>query len=307
MNQPLANFTYNINGGWPGIPGTSNPTTPIGFYNQLTGKWRDGSPLYAASNGYNQTGSPVTNYAFSGNPSNSSEWSMCTASLPGVDARAIGSTGPHNINPGEIIVLQTAYILHENILLPCPDITTAYRTSVQNVTNAFSSNTLDWIPNLGEDRTIDFGSTLTLDPNYNDGTNYLWSDGSTSTTLDVTTPGTYSVTITGPNGCQKTDEIVIDAYTSTEELLSSDITIFNVFPNPAMNTVNIALNISTGAEVTLSLNNLLGQRLYEQTIATTNINETHSFDVSHLPNGIYFISVELDGKHTRTEKIVVRK
>jgi gliding motility-associated-like protein len=33
------------------------------------------------------------------------------------------------------------------------------------------------------------------------GANYLWSDGSTNATLSVTNSGTYSVTVTQPNGC----------------------------------------------------------------------------------------------------------
>ena len=41
------------------------------------------------------------------------------------------------------------------------------------------------------------------------GDSYLWSNGETTATIDVTTPGTYSVTVTGANGCEDVTSIVI--------------------------------------------------------------------------------------------------
>ena len=41
------------------------------------------------------------------------------------------------------------------------------------------------------------------------GDSYLWSNGETTATIDVTTPDTYSVTVTGANGCEDTTALVI--------------------------------------------------------------------------------------------------
>ena len=41
------------------------------------------------------------------------------------------------------------------------------------------------------------------------GDSYLWSTGETTATIDITTPDTYSVTVTGPNGCEDTTSLVI--------------------------------------------------------------------------------------------------
>ncbi len=38
---------------------------------------------------------------------------------------------------------------------------------------------------------------------------YLWSTGSTETSIDVTAPGTYTVTVTGDNGCSSSDSEII--------------------------------------------------------------------------------------------------
>ena len=54
--------------------------------------------------------------------------------------------------------------------------------------------------------------TATLTANVTGGTGpftYAWSTGATTASIVVNAPGTYSVTATGANGCQDTDEIVI--------------------------------------------------------------------------------------------------
>ena len=45
---------------------------------------------------------------------------------------------------------------------------------------------------------------------YTDPLTYLWSDGSTSPTLQVTQNGTYSVTVTDANGCTETQTYEVD-------------------------------------------------------------------------------------------------
>ncbi|MCK4658222.1 MAG: hypothetical protein KAV82_01755, partial [Phycisphaerae bacterium] len=51
------------------------------------------------------------------------------------------------------------------------------------------------------------GATVTLDAGVYPS--YLWSTGETTQTIDVTTGGTYSVTVTSANGCQGVDNILI--------------------------------------------------------------------------------------------------
>lgn len=298
LNQEMNSFMYYVNGGFGfGLV----PTTAPQYYNYLTGRWRDGSPLYATSNGYMQSGS-TTNYAFYGNPSDVTDWSMCSETLPGFDAMTVGTTGPFRLEPGEILSVQLAYTAHENILLPCPDISTDVITNINAVKNAISSQTLDWIPNLGEDRTIDFNSTITLDPSYN-GSSYVWSDNSTSGTLEVTSPGVYSVTITDVNGCQKTDEVNIYAYTDVEEI---EKTIdFKAFPNPTSDKINITFETTQNTDITFNLVNAIGQTIQTKTI---NSNQKQLiFDVSELPTGIYFLNAKTDKGSIETQKIIIER
>lgn len=62
--------------------------------------------------------------------------------------------------------------------------------------------------NLGPDQFVCEGTTVTLDVG-NAGMNYLWNTTETTQTIDITTGGTYSVTVTNPNNCSASDNVVI--------------------------------------------------------------------------------------------------
>jgi gliding motility-associated-like protein len=64
------------------------------------------------------------------------------------------------------------------------------------------------IINLGNDTTLCIGETIVLNATHPDATVYLWQDGSTSPTLVVSGPATYSVEV--QNGiCSGTDQIQV--------------------------------------------------------------------------------------------------
>jgi PKD repeat protein len=75
-----------------------------------------------------------------------------------------------------------------------------FDTVVVSISNPF----LD----LGPDTTVCPGFSVLLDAAW-PGSSHIWSDGSTDSTLLITTPGTYWVTLTDSVGCQKTDSIVL--------------------------------------------------------------------------------------------------
>ena len=62
------------------------------------------------------------------------------------------------------------------------------------------------VVNLGNDTTICQGETLLLDASLPNAT-YLWQDGSTNATFNVSVQGTYWVKVTNSNGCSGTDTI----------------------------------------------------------------------------------------------------
>ncbi|HAQ65975.1 MAG TPA: hypothetical protein DCR43_09025 [Bacteroidales bacterium] len=64
-------------------------------------------------------------------------------------------------------------------------------------------------PNLGPDRTVCENQTVVLDAGFNPQWTYLWSTGSTTSSIAVSNSGTYSVTVTSPNGCTGSDSVVL--------------------------------------------------------------------------------------------------
>ena len=76
---------------------------------------------------------------------------------------------------------------------------------------------------LGADTSlICAGSSITLDAG-SGFSNYVWSDASTSQTLDVSSAGTYTVTAADANGCMAQDSMVVDVLNA--DIVQNDTTI----------------------------------------------------------------------------------
>ena len=80
------------------------------------------------------------------------------------------------------------------------------------------------VVNLGNDTSICQGSSLTLNAG-NPGATYLWSTGQTSQTINVSSGGTYGVTVTYGGVCTASDQITITLLPSPTVDLGPDITL----------------------------------------------------------------------------------
>lgn len=83
---------------------------------------------------------------------------------------------------------------------------------------SFQNASLD----LGNDTLLCKGSTLVLNAQ-NPGANYIWQDGSTNQTLNVTTSGTYFVNVTN-GSCSISDTITVNFIEITTDFLVQNIT-----------------------------------------------------------------------------------
>lgn len=77
---------------------------------------------------------------------------------------------------------------------------------------------------------------------------------------------------------------------------------FDVYPNPASETVSVDLNAFTGNNVTISILNTLGQRLQSTAVIANGI---QTLNIEGYASGMYFIQVETNGK-TSTSKLSVK-
>jgi hypothetical protein len=106
----LGNIIYPI--------ATYTPTSPMAYYNFLSGKWADGTPIHKSGNGYKTTGD-TTSYIYPADPANPNGWSMCTTNAPAADRATIGSHQIGEMLPGQIEELVTAWTYHPNTYVPC--------------------------------------------------------------------------------------------------------------------------------------------------------------------------------------------
>lgn len=81
----------------------------------------------------------------------------------------------------------------------------------------------DAVANLGPDTTFCQGGSATLDAGSGPtGTTYQWSNGSSTQVIVISAANTYTVTVTTPQGCVATDDVVMNAVQAPVVELGSD-------------------------------------------------------------------------------------
>ncbi|MGB3075369.1 MAG: T9SS type A sorting domain-containing protein, partial [Chitinophagales bacterium] len=78
--------------------------------------------------------------------------------------------------------------------------------------------------------------------------------------------------------------------------------LFKTYPTLADATINVALNHApSGEPVTLTVSNMLGKEVYNQTVN----NQLSGISTIDLPSGLYLISIRT-GNVIQTQKVIVR-
>lgn len=170
LNKKLSNFGYYNNAGINNPPpGTWEPTDVVGFYNYLSGKWRDGSQLSYGGSGYGQPGDFV-NHVFPDPPFDPNGWNMVNEQLPQYDQRTIMSTGLSSLPVGAEIILDAAFSYHrepgsdhiENV-----DVALSEIPSIQAFYDSGFSNECMQVVKTTESVNLDL--SLDISPNPNNG------------------------------------------------------------------------------------------------------------------------------------------
>ena len=112
LNQPLDAFIYANNPGFgPPIP-TSDPAVAQEYFNYLSGRFRDGTPLTEGGNGYNPGSTEVVRFAFPGDPNDPTAWSQHSTNAPLADYRTLATIGIDHWEVGQILELDVAHSFH---------------------------------------------------------------------------------------------------------------------------------------------------------------------------------------------------
>ena len=165
--------------------------------------------------------------------------------------------------------------------------------------NLYRANLQPWTiepsANLGNDTTLAADSLYIYAGNA--GSTYNWSDGQTTQGIWVKHSGTWSVTVTAPNGCIDSDTIQVELLTGISEI--QDQLTFQLSPNPAHKIVEIWMSVS--GTYFWSLKDLAGKTLKQG----TTFGEKTAVSLKEIPSGIYHIEIiTLDDQRLQKRLIV---
>lgn len=135
--------------------------------------------------------------------------------------------------------------------------------------------TFDWIaPPAGSGEVVFYGA-------YNSNPGHKGGDGTTLSTLTV-------------------QESSFNGLSS----VSSKIANLTLFPNPSNDLIKISFDVKTASFVHVGITDLTGKQLIVVAEGKYSGNIVKNIDVSELPQGIYLLKMEIDGK-SATQKISV--
>jgi hypothetical protein len=167
---------------------------------------------------------------------------------------------------------------------------------------------------LGPDATICVFDTVTLDA-ANEGSAYLWSNGSTERTLHVGMTGigfnitTIWVTVTTPEGCMTTDQrtLIFDfaACNGIDEPGAESG--FRIYPNPGNGIIHI--DHDAGLEnLLLIVTDIYGRELVKnQAINFSAIYKSFDLKLDSYPPGLYLIRISTNGKNLVSLKYLLNR
>jgi hypothetical protein len=140
----------------------------------------------------------------------------------------------------------------------------------------------------GSTLEVEFPYTLDAGSGY---ASYLWSNGSTGSTYTATEPGTYSVTVTGNNGCVTVRSVYLTTGLFVSELAEKTMQV-DIYPNPANNYITVEASFDYPGKYILEIFNGQNSLFIMREIYDTKYKE--EFFIGDLPPGLYYIRIRND-------------
>jgi len=127
------------------------------------------------------------------------------------------------------------------------------------------------------------------------GNTYLWNNSSIDSSFYVKPTATTVYTVTGSNssGCKGTSDVSVFVGNCTEGVnaIASNTPDIEVYPNPTTRQFDLVMNQLPNQAYTISLYNIIGQKVMEKQIQVNSSQFTLPLDVSNLPAEMYFIRI----------------
>ena len=114
----------------------------------------------------------------------------------------------------------------------------------------------------------------------------------TATLFSLSTPGAVMI------------RLIDDPSAAIEEV--AGVSGVSVYPNPANNAANVAIELTNDAAVAVNVTDLSGKVVFVSDLGTVNGTQNVQVNTSALTSGVYMVNVTVDGA-VSTQKLVVRK
>jgi hypothetical protein len=148
------------------------------------------------------------------------------------------------------------------------------------------------------------GDTITLYA-LNLASEYLWSTGDTTASIQVTTSGVYSVTTTDALTCESTayDTIVFDPSFCTGIAEEQTEVHLHIYPNPASGFLTVQYDGRFSADASYEISDASGKLVSAEKIQATG-SQQQQISLKGLAPGMYFFKLRNNGRTSVTELIV---
>ena len=164
----------------------------------------------------------------------------------------------------------------------------------------------------GEDEEICLGESVELFAE--GGLTYLWSNGATTQSIDVSPDETTEYFVVVSNGINsQTDSVMVlvdqdcnnlgNGSDSGEQNYAFD---FSVFPNPTKNFIHIKVRGGAERITAIYLHDMMGNILINEAISATSSTFNKKYDLSHFQNGMYVLTIK-QGGNSYTKKIILNQ
>lgn len=116
--------------------------------------------------------------------------------------------------------------------------------------------------------------------------------------------GQLRVVETSTDGCKGAERQLSVIIQNTTSLAENSLSAITLYPNPAVESVQLQLQESSLLPVEVAVYSMLGKKVYSTTVA---VGETlHEIPVAQLPSGVYLFKIA-QGQHEKTVKIQVHE
>ncbi|MDD3878062.1 MAG: PKD domain-containing protein [Bacteroidales bacterium] len=148
-------------------------------------------------------------------------------------------------------------------------------------------------------------------------TTWLWNfEGGTPSSSSLQNPyvkynipGTYFVTLVASNAYgngfeNKTDYILVEP-SSVSDLFQEGNLLF-IYPNPVSDKLYVNLSSISFNHGEFEIFNVIGRRYIIDVIENDKINSEFTFDISNMPEGVYYLRLNINDKHYIDKFIIMR-